>query len=455
MNRSIIRCALILLLLVSLPLLFAACDSEDCHHILMKETLHEPDCSHQGYILHECRSCSYSYKSDYTEPYGHTFSMGCSEPTCTEQGSTSYVCETCGYSYHSDYIAPLGHEFTSVVTAPTCTQNGYTTYTCTRDCGYSYTSDLVSPAGHSLASAYFAATCTTGSYTRYMCANCDLDYRSAVSEPLGHTFTDKTVYPSIAQTGYTSHTCHCGYSYVDNYVWYSDIFTGAKVDNTEILATGIDLSFWNTEVDWEALAATGIDYVILRAASGVQMPDVMFEEHYAGARRVGLDIGCYFYSYATTVEEARAEAEMLLDIIKGKQFEYPIYFDLEDRSQRLIDQQTLMDMCLEFCRTVAENGYFPAVYTNNDWLVNLWHAEALTTLYDVWYARYPLDDEGESHFPFGNWTHIPSYVGQYGMWQYTEFGRIDGVEGDVDLNFCYKDYPSHIKKYGYNGFAKE
>ena len=459
-HRYTVALILTLLALALLPVLLTACDDGECKHHRTKDTTHEPDCSHQGYVLHECRDCGYTYKSDFVEPYGHTITVSTTDPTCTAQGSTTYTCSTCDYSYTTDYIAPLGHNLKTSVTAPTCTESGYTTYTCTRDCGFSYQSDLVAPRGHNLASAHYAATCTTGGYTRYMCIDCDLDYRSATSKPLGHTFTDTVVRPSISRTGYTEHTCYCGYSYVDSYVWYSDIFTGAAGDGTKILATGIDLSYWNTEVNWAALKATGIDYVILRAAyypkgSASAVVDPKFEEYYAAAREQGFDIGCYLYSMATTVEEAIEEAEILIDIIDDKTFEYPVYFDLEDAALEWIETETLMEMSLAFCQTLTDDGYFPAVYTNNRWLVNFWDKEQLTILYDIWYARYPLDNDGVSHFKYGTWTFVPEYVGQYSMWQYTEYGRIDGVEGDVDLNICYKDYPTLIKKYGYNGFTAE
>ncbi len=439
--------------LVLAVLLFSACDPEECRHFRTTDTLHEPDCSRQGYVLHVCRDCGYTYKSDFTEPYGHTITTSTVAPTCTAQGYTTFSCH-CGYTYTADYIEPLGHDLGAVVTLPTCTESGYTTYTCQRECGFTFISDATAPNGHELASVYYAATCTTGSYTRYMCANCDMDYRSAVSEPLGHTFTDTVVRPSIARTGHTKHTCHCGYSYTDSYVWYSDIFTGAYVDGGKVLATGVDISFWNENIDWNALAATGLDYVIIRGGSVYQTPDRMFEEHYKNARAVGLDVGCYFYTYATSVEEVLKETEAFLKILDGKTFEYPIYFDIEDNSLKNIPQETLMEMCLAFCQTMSDHGYFPAIYTYHNWLINILHTEELTTLYDLWYARYPLDDQGTTHFEYGKWSSATNY-NMYGMWQYTKYGRIAGISGDVDLNFCYKDYPSIMKKYGYNGFTAE
>ncbi len=451
--RRLITLAVLAATLLLAVLLFSACEPEECRHFRTTDTLFDPDCSRQGYVLHVCRDCGYSYKSDFTEPYGHTITSETVAPTCTEQGYTTFACH-CGYGYVTDYVEPLGHDLDGTVTAPTCTENGYTSYACTRECGFSYVSDLTAPNGHELSDIQFAATCTTGAYTRYICANCDMDYHSAVSEPLGHTFTDTVVYPSIARTGHTTHTCHCGYSYTDSYVWYSDIFTGAFVEGGQVLATGIDISFWNTNIDWNALAATGIDYVIIRGGSVYQTPDRMFEDHYKNARAVGLDVGCYFYTYATSVEEVLEEVEQFLKILDGKTFEYPIYFDIEDNSLKTLPQETLMAMCLAFCQTMSDHGYFPAIYTYHNWLVNILHTEELTTLYDLWYARYPLDDQGTSHFEYGKFYSSTKYD-MYGMWQYTEYGRIAGVTGDVDLNFCYKDYPSIMKKYGYNGFTAE
>lgn len=443
-----------LLLLVSAAFFCSACDDGECTHQNTKNITYEPDCSRQGFVLRECRDCGYSYKSDFVEPYGHTLSFEVTPPTCTEQGYTTYLCSMCGYTYDTDFIAPFGHELTATVTAPTCSESGYTVYTCASDCGFTFVADAVAPTGHTLNETKIAATCTEGGYSEYKCEHCDFSYTSAVSSPLGHEFTDLTVRPSIARTGYTTHQCHCGYSYTDQYVWYSDIFTGAAAESDEVLAIGLDISYHDKNIDWEKLKATGIDYVILRAAYGVDHPDTKFEEYYAAAKAVGLDVGCYFYTYATKVSTVEREANYLLELLEGKTFEYPIYFDLEDPSQTSLDEETLMEMTLAFCEIMAENGYFPAVYTNHNWLVNYWKTEQLLTLYDVWYARYPKDD-GVKTFTYENWTYTPSYAGEYGMWQFTEYGRIDGIEGDVDLNMCYKDYPSHIKKYGYNGFVAE
>lgn len=98
---------------------------------------------------------------------------------------------------------------------------------------------------------------------------------------------------------------------------------------------GIDVSQYQQGVDFKKVKAAGIDYVIIRAGFGkyANQKDPCFENHYKAAKAAGLKVGAYWYSYAATVEEAKAEAQTCINAIKGKTFEYPIYFDLEERSQ--------------------------------------------------------------------------------------------------------------------------
>ena len=417
---------------------FAACEDDVCRHKHKTNTTYKPDCSLEGYVLHTCRDCGYSYKSDFVEPLGHTLVETVVAPTCTEAGYTHYEC-ACGYEYDTAYLAPLGHTYTSKITEPTCTEEGYTTYTC-GTCEYEYRAKRTIPNGHNLVTETVAATCTEEGYTLHKCNHCDYSYKTDFLTP-AHAFAVKKQAPTIGTTGYTSYKCRvCQYSYNSDYVWYSDIFSGAEGAGKGVLAKGVDLSSYNKDVDFAALKKSGIDYVILRAGTGYSGKDSRFEEYYAAARAVGLDIGCYYYSYATTVREAIEEADDFASYIKGKVFEYPVYFDLEDSSQEDVSQKTLMDMCFAFCNRMIELGYFPGVYCNLKWVETFLHTEQLLTLYDVWLARYNLS--------------LPSdyYDDQYGMWQYTETGTVGGVVGDVDLNYCYKDYPTIIAKYGFNGF---
>ena len=112
-----------------------------------------------------------------------------------------------------------------------------------------------------------------------------------------------------------------------------------------------------------------------------------------------------------------------------------------------------MDMCYAFCELMIENGYFPGVYANSRWLKNFFDTEELSTFFDIWFARYPLDSvDGSAKIYLEDWNYELDEATLYGMWQFTESGRVSGANGNVDLNIAYKDYPSIIKEHGYNGY---
>lgn len=441
----------LLALTLAVVALFASCTDDECQHYETTEKLFAPDCTNEGYTERTCKHCGYKYKFAFVEPAGHFLNGTVTSPSCTEQGYTSYDCANCDYTFKSDYTNPKGHSYTSSIVESTCIEGGYTSFTC--GCGYSYKTGFTVPNGHSLTSLVTAPTCDTEGYTTYSC-RCGYSYKGDVVEPAGHDFSKKIIRPTIATTGRTTYTCgDCRFSYDTDYVWYSQIFSGAKGDGEGILAYGIDISYWNEEVDFQKLKKAGVDFVIIRAGSVNQQPDRKFESHYAGAREAGLDVGCYFYSYAETVSEVEEEVEILLDIIEGKKFEYPIYFDMEEKFQESLSTERRMDMCYTFCELMIENGYFPGVYANNRWLNNFFNSEELCTYFDVWFARYPQDSvDGESVIRLDDWDYELAEAANYGLWQFTESGKVNGVEGRVDLNIAYKDYPALIKKYGYNGY---
>ena len=431
--------------------IMASCTDGECEHYKTTEKITEPSCTGEGYTTRTCKDCGYTYNFNYVEPKGHAVTLSVTEPTCTAQGFTTHACSECDYSFDSEYTEPKGHMLTSAITDSTCTEGGYTTYSC--HCGYSYKTKFTVPNGHHLTASVTESDCTNEGYTEYSC-RCGYSFKGDITAPLGHSFSKKRVHPSIATTGHTEYTCKkCGFSYKGDYVWYSEIFSGAEGDGDGALAYGIDLSFWNENVDFEKLKKEGIDFVIIRAGSINQKPDYQFESHYKKAKAAGLDVGCYFYSYAETVDEVLEEAEILLEIIEGKTFEYPIYFDMEEQFQTELSTERRMEMCYAFCQAIIDGGYFPGVYTNLKWLTNYFNSEELCTYFDVWYARYPLDaDNGSKPIYLEDFEYELPEAASYGIWQFTQSGRVDGVSGNVDLNIAYKDYPSIMKKYGYNGY---
>lgn len=383
-------------------------------------------------------------------------------PTCDSQGKTVHLCSDCGYTYDSTFVAPIGHAtMTSTVVEATCDSQGYTQYIC--QCGYKYTADHIPPTGHQLDITKTPPTCSEEGFDSVKCTVCEYAYINNVTPPTDHTFEATTTHTSVnTQCGSTTYTCHCGFSYVGDFKFYSDIYQGAFTDNTSALAKGLDTSKHNhitdasgnyLPLDWQAIKAAGFDFVILRAGF-IGVKDPVFEMDYAGAKAAGLDVGVYFYTYADTVEEARAEAECLLEFIKGKSFEYPIYFDIEDNSLTKYDRKQLTDICIEFISIIQQNGYFGSLYSNNNWLVNYLDSSKLTTLFDVWYARYPTTDILNE----ATWN-TEKYGKQMCMWQFSKTGTIDGFVNQrgeqmlFDLNYAYKDYPSIIAKLGYNGLA--
>jgi GH25 family lysozyme M1 (1,4-beta-N-acetylmuramidase) len=284
--------------------------------------------------------------------------------------------------------------------------------------------------------------------------------------------TAEVFHATVNRDGFTRHTCpDCGEVYDDSYVRYKDIVSGAYVDNTEILMQGVDTSKWNHEygasledvkpLDWEALKAAGVEFVILKAGSTLGK-DPAFERDYADAKAAGLQVGAYFYAYSDTLEETLADAETLLSWLTGKQFELPIYFDLEDDSLRGLGQEELMALCVTFTVRLQEAGYYAALYTNTEWLYNLLDTDWIKANLDVWYARYVADlPDGSSSFTLDDgdftWKDGTAYKPgeddrRFGIWQYTQYGWVEGFQYRFDFNYAFKDYKSVMAEWGLNGF---
>ena len=234
-------------------------------------TVTPPTCTEQGYTTHTCLGCGDSYKTTYTEPFGHSYTyqdngngthnVGCSvgcgyseiaqcvftngtcvcgatqqqgcahtnkttttkEPTCTTSGSTVVTCNDCGITLSSVTLSPTGHSYKTTVTEPTCTTQGYTTYTCV-NCGYSYKTAYVAALGHSYTTSVVAPTCSAQGYTLYTCSRCTYSYKSDYTASVGHTYTytnnnngTHTVtcnngcgYSATAACTYTNGRCICG-----------------------------------------------------------------------------------------------------------------------------------------------------------------------------------------------------------------------------------------------------
>ena len=202
---------------------------------------------------------------------------------------------------------------------------------------------------------------------------------------------------------------------------------------------GIDVSSHQGVINWEAVKGK-IDYAIIRCGYGADresQDDIYFKRNADECTRLGIPFGVYLYSYADNIDWSNSEVDHVLRLVKGYQLAYPIYYDIEDKVQANLSNEVLTDIIVNFCDKLEQHGYYVGVYANLNWWNTKLNSERLEA-YAKWVARYN------------------STLGyDAGMWQYTSSGTIDGINGNVDMNYCYVDYPDAIKKAGLNGFTKE
>lgn len=230
---------------------------------------------------------------------------------------------------------------------------------------------------------------------------------------------------------------------------YDRGYVGGRGGEGKIYARGVDISEYQTDkVDFAALKKAGYSFVIIRSGFN-ERKDKYFEENYTKAKAAGLDVGVYFYSYADSVPKAEWEAGIFLEQIKGKTFEYPVYMDFEDKKMANIGTENAYKICTAFLDKVATAGYLTGLYGYANWLDESYSSSWVPTAricqkYECWIANYW--DYTYTSNPKG-----VDYSQRYGMWQYSDRQSVVGLS--LDANVCYKDYPSIVKKYGFNGYA--
>ena len=193
---------------------------------------------------------------------------------------------------------------------------------------------------------------------------------------------------------------------------------------------GIDVSVWQGNIDFDALSkSNSIDFMIIRAGHGININDSKFERNYTNAKKYGIPLGVYLYANAQNVEEARQEANHLVDLIKEKKFELPIFYDVE--AQANVDQNIVTAMCNEFYKIIKNAGYKPGIYASKYYYMDKINPSKLPLDCAIWVASYGKDDGAipkDTYKYYGNWN----------IWQYTSTGRIAGINGDVDYDVSYK-----------------
>lgn len=200
------------------------------------------------------------------------------------------------------------------------------------------------------------------------------------------------------------------------------------VDGHVASKAGIDVSEHQGEIDWRAVAHDGIDFAIIRvgrrgAVEGEVREDAYYAQNMAGAREAGIDVGVYFFSQAITEEEAVEEADFVISRLRGRELSYPVVYDhepvegVEGRSDNLSVEQMTAN-AKAFCDRIAEAGYAAMIYGNATDLARY----SLKDLadYGIWFAEYG--------------STIPSRLGRFSIWQYTNEGEVAGIDRTVDLN---------------------
>lgn len=195
----------------------------------------------------------------------------------------------------------------------------------------------------------------------------------------------------------------------------------------KVLCKGIDVSHWQGDVDFTKVKNSGYDFVILNAGYGkyINQKDPYFEQNYKNAKVAGLKIGAYWYAYATSVADAKAEAQVFMQAVASKRFDLPLFYDVEDECQTGLASETIGQMIDTFCGYVESQGYKTGLYSFRSFL-NSHVPTAQQKKWDVWLAEFDVAS--------------PAYQGDYTIWQYTSTGRVGGVNGNCDCNYLYKNY---------------
>ena len=193
---------------------------------------------------------------------------------------------------------------------------------------------------------------------------------------------------------------------------------------------GIDVSKWNGNINWEKVAATDVDYAIIRCGYGdnyTYQDDAYWEKNVKNCKKYGIPYGIYIYSYATTVSQAKSEFNHVMRLIQGHMLNFPIYLDVEDATQKKLakaSKAALAKIINTFIQLIHNQGYEVGIYANLDWWTNYIDASiASNQTWFKWVAQY--NNIGTT------------YQGVYQMWQCTSAGKVNGINGDVDLNFWF------------------
>ena len=231
--------------------------------------------------------------------------------------------------------------------------------------------------------------------------------------------------------------------------WNGKSYTHTAENATgKSIAVGIDVSYYQGNIDWNKVKAAGVDYAILRVGyrayeSGSLGKDVKFQSYIQGAKKAGIQVGAYIFSQAITEEEAREEADFAVEQIEksGYELDLPLAIDCEYAAEGVgrlyhagLSKEEQTNVARAFCEQAIARGYQPMIYSSSSWFYGKMDGEQLGQKYMLWMARYntySYNAETEAQKAF--------YGGQIDIWQCSSEAKVDGISRNVDLNWFYLD----------------
>ena len=399
------------------------------------ETVTPPTCVNEGYTTYTCTSCGDTYRDNYTPATGvHT------------DGNGDGFCDTCetkmdtGAEEKPEVPEGGGSQTgegtgeTGETTPPSDTVDGTTVPSSDPAANNTDTQNLeTEPAAAPAASAYTAGIVLLRAGTT------DKIVYDTSSRPIYDTSSEPVYDIELKVTGYK----YTGWQTLDGATYYFDK-NGNKVTGTQVIqgiqytfsdegvrsgTIGIDVSKFQSSINWQKVKNAGINFVIIRCGyrgygSGVLVQDPMFASHITGAKAAGLRVGIYFFSQAVSEAEAVEEASMAVKLARQYGINMPIAIDSEyanggaGRADGL-SKSARTDITIAFCNTVANAGYKPMVYASKSWFSDHLDVSRFPSSYRIWVAHY---------------AKTCGYTGRYDIWQNTSKGSVDGVKGNVDMN---------------------
>lgn len=207
-----------------------------------------------------------------------------------------------------------------------------------------------------------------------------------------------------------------------------------------MIKQGIDVSYAQGIIDWDK-AKEAVDFAIIRAGYGKNNIDKQAKRNLSECNRLGIPCGVYWFSYAFTDYMARKEAEYCYNFIKDYKLEYPIYYDFEydsenyaERTGHRLSPDDVCSMAMTFCEEIESHKYYTGIYTNRDYERRIYKTNSqVFKKYDKWLALYADTCDEAVH-----------------LWQFSNIGKIPGIEGNVDINEDRIDLARVIRRAGLN-----